>query len=123
MKPFDLEAAKRGEPIQCRNGTSVKFIAHIPEAHSAFRVIVLNPNGVVSIRNEHGRLEHVDNPLDLMMVPKKTTYWVNIYKCGGSLALSGVHTSEEAAKQGTFEYGRVYPERPFVKRISFEVEE
>ena len=39
MKPFDLEAAKRGEPIQCRDGRPVKFIGHVPEAHDHNRIV------------------------------------------------------------------------------------
>lgn len=30
MKPFDLEAAKRGEPIISRNGNVVEFVARVP---------------------------------------------------------------------------------------------
>ena len=41
MKPFDLEAAKRGEPIICRDGTPAKFIAHVPEANISERVVAL----------------------------------------------------------------------------------
>lgn len=39
MKPFDLEAAKRGEPIVTRDGRKAKFIAHVPEASEGFRVV------------------------------------------------------------------------------------
>lgn len=40
MKRFDLEAAKRGEPIVCRDGTPARFIAHDPEGAEEYRVLV-----------------------------------------------------------------------------------
>lgn len=40
MKPFDLEAAKRGEPIVTRNGRKAKFIGHVPEAVNVCKVVV-----------------------------------------------------------------------------------
>lgn len=40
MKPFNLEAAKRGEPIVTRDGRKARFIAHVPEAGEAYRVVV-----------------------------------------------------------------------------------
>ncbi len=120
MKPFDLEAAKRGEPIQYRDGVEVKFIAHVPEAHHSAKVIVLSPAGFISIRNEKGRIGTIDNPIDLMMAPKKITYWVNIYKneygplkhCAGTLI-----TSEEIANK------LAKDNQHCVKTISFELEE
>lgn len=39
MKPFDLEAAMRGEPIVARDGRKAKFIAHVPEAKEGFQVL------------------------------------------------------------------------------------
>ena len=40
MKPFDLEAAKRGEPIVTRGGEAAKFIAHVPDADKIGRAHV-----------------------------------------------------------------------------------
>lgn len=117
MKPFDLEAAKRGEPIQCRDGVEVKFIAHVPEAHHSAKVIVLSPAGFISIRNEKGRIGTIDNPMDLMMAPKKTKYWVNIYKnpdmTRPSLGVTFPSEKEALASKGPYS----------IKTISFELEE
>lgn len=41
MKPFDLEAAKRGEPICHSDGSLCKFVAYVPEAHKEQRVVIL----------------------------------------------------------------------------------
>lgn len=40
-KPFDLEAAKRGEPLITRDGDKARFVAHVPEACAECRVIGL----------------------------------------------------------------------------------
>ena len=79
MKPFSLEAAMRGEPIVCRDGTPAKFVAHVPEAVKSQRVIV-------QIRNNFGLFHETGwwgeiNPhySDLFMAPKKRTVWVNFY--------------------------------------------
>jgi hypothetical protein len=40
MKPFDLQAAINGEPIQTRDGCSLKFVAYVPEAHENCKVMV-----------------------------------------------------------------------------------
>ena len=40
MKPFNLEAAKRGEPIVTRDGRKAKFVAYVPEVKDEFKVIV-----------------------------------------------------------------------------------
>ena len=40
MKPFDLEAAKRGEPVCARDGTPVQQLVHFPEGG---RVTKLQP--------------------------------------------------------------------------------
>ena len=48
MKPFDLEAAKRGEPIVTRDGRKAKFIAHVPEAKHYQKIVLLMEGGLYS---------------------------------------------------------------------------
>ena len=82
MKPFDLEAAKRGEPICDRAGNPVRFIAHVPEAaNPSERVIVLALNGAISLHYENGTYALSDCDYDLFMATKKVKRerWVNIY--------------------------------------------
>lgn len=80
MKPFDLEAAKRGEPIITRDGRAVKFIAHVPEASAPFRVITLPKDGMPLCNWEDGKYEASDeHGADLFMAPKRRTVWVNLY--------------------------------------------
>ena len=40
-KPFNLEAAKRGEPLITRGGDKARFVAHVPEACAECRLICL----------------------------------------------------------------------------------
>ena len=121
MKPFDLEAAMRGEPIQLKNGEKCTFGAFLPSAAPSCQVVIINPQGYVISRYKDGRFEANKNcSSDIVMVPKIKTYWINIYKgkfnedryTAGSLL-----NSEETAK----EMRKIDP--TWVKTISFEVEE
>ena len=93
MKPFDLEAAKRGEPIMTRDGREAKFIAHVPEAAAAQQIVYLvegeiKTNWVTGERNKDVRYT-----TDLFMAPKKRTVWVNLYSDGEAFYH---YTQEEA---------------------------
>lgn len=79
MKPFNLERAKAGDPIVCRNGTPAKFIAHVPETSECSRVIGLS-DGLVFFYYENGFYAK-DEPYvrDLFMAKKKRTVWINLY--------------------------------------------
>ena len=82
MKKFDLEAAKRGDPIVTRDGSEAKFIAHVPELREMCRVLYTTPNSL-SARccSESGRHYPVGESFyDLFMASKKQTVWVNFYK-------------------------------------------
>ena len=80
MKPFNLEAAKRGEPIVTRTGVSVQFIAYVPEARHSERIVILCSYGV-RVRCESGKtMEGIENNGDLFMAPKKRTVWVNFFE-------------------------------------------
>ena len=100
MKPFDLEAAKRGEPLVTRDGRKARFIGHVPEALSGFRVVVfLEGDGEASDYLESGAY-YEDDPSehDLFMAPKKRTVWVNIYELSPSGSVNGmVHPTRESA--------------------------
>ena len=82
MKPFNLDAAKRGDAIQTRDGENAKFIAHAPEA-KAYKVVVLL-NGEFETYTEDGtHCEGRKTGYDLFMTPKKRTVWLNLnsYNC------------------------------------------
>ena len=82
MKPFDLEAAKRGDPIITRDGREVKFIAYVPEAKKSDQVIVWDHRDI-TCHYDDGRFSRYDtSDRDLYMAPKKHTVWVNLYSDG-----------------------------------------
>lgn len=71
MKPFDLQAAMRGEPIVTRDGRKAKFVAYVPEAEEPSRLVVLDERtGCVSLIYETGKFStYADSMEDLFMAP------------------------------------------------------
>lgn len=70
MKPFDLEAAMRGEPIVTRDGRKAKFIGYVPEAVGTEKVVALVA-GVIDTYQENGRFSYtVLTADDLFMAPQ-----------------------------------------------------
>ena len=108
MKEFNLEAAKRGEPIQTRDGQSAKFIAHVPEAQEHQRMVVFF-DGAVWVVGESGNFyqNKFASNHDLFMSPKKRTVWVNIYGTSAT-----VYCSEQDADKRAISWrigNRAYP--------------
>ncbi len=66
MKPFDLEAAKRGEPIVTYQKVVRQFIG-------------ARKNGYIVCETSEGTILEY-HPKDLYMTPTKRTVWVNFYK-------------------------------------------
>lgn len=96
MKPFDLEAAKRGEPITTRDGRSVRFLAYVPEAGEDARIVAMVAgDDLPRFYRESGLcfLNGEGSALDLAMVPR--IVWVNLYD-GGCAAW---HDSRADAEQ------------------------
>jgi hypothetical protein len=104
MKPFDLEAAKRGEKLVTRDGREVS------EFH-CFKTIVSDYPCVAIIDGERGTFsksgyfnssEHPHDD-DLFMAAKKRTVYVNIYDkdttaSGGGQNAHAFGTAEAARK-------------------------
>ena len=107
MKPktylvFNLEAAKRGEPIQCRDGTPAKFIAHVPEAHPTQKIVVLLGDNIYGYFESGQRAGIKNDPADLFMAPKKRTkrtVWLNFYPMAKTMILYGPYESEAQADE------------------------
>lgn len=81
MKPFDLEAAKRGEPVFDRDDDEVNFIG-------------VRNNGQIVIETKGGWLTS-EHSHYLFMAPKKRTVWVNLYSNKEAL----YHETEEKADE------------------------
>ena len=98
MKPFDLEAAKRGEPIVTRDGRKVTFVGHASQASKAYRLVVLI-EGAEYPPNffEDGVHQCSRQPTDedLFMAPCKRTVYMNIYTLGRACW----HGEEEVARR------------------------
>lgn len=96
MKPFDLEAAKRGEPIVTRGVEAAKFIAHVPDAEIGFRVVVML-DGVIECYCDDGSYRPSwKSTYDLFMAPRKRTVWVNVYPPGTN-CFGGAYETEAIA--------------------------
>lgn len=119
MRPFDLEAAKRGEPIITRDGREAKFIAHVPEAKEEHRVIVLVERNPLPAHEtgEYFDIRVGESKNDLFMAPKKRKVagWVNVYPSGDFFG----HTTEDEAEYfgGPSRIGRK------AHFVTFEIEE
>ena len=81
MKPFDLEAAKRGEPFIDKNFELPCYLVGVRQSGG----IVVEINGCMYVR-------HCS---ELFMAPKTRTVWVNFY--GGKEAF--YHETEEKADE------------------------
>lgn len=99
-RPFDLEAAKRGEPLVTRDGRSIKFVAYVPEAKEYSVIAFLpgekTPDTFTDKGLYYAGCTSMSSCRDLFMAPKpKRTVWVNIYEKNN---LATWFTSEELAK-------------------------
>lgn len=108
MKPFNLEEAKAGKPVQTKAGNPVRIIC-FDKVSNDFRPIV----ALVTYKNSSGEFEMLmraatDGTVlcgkiyDLCMAPVKHTGWINLYpQCGR------VNTSDllYATREDAEEYG------------------
>ena len=75
MKPFDLEAAQRGEPIVTSFGIEMIYVGIRP--HSESPVVASTKDGIIYAYSVDG-VANRDMP-PLFMAPKKRILWVNVY--------------------------------------------
>jgi hypothetical protein len=124
LKPFDLDAAKRGEPLVTRDGRKATFIAHVPEFDAYERVMVrIDGLGCSVSLGEDGKFKPASESChDLFMAPRKVELWVNVYDSrlsGNPGYRAAAFDTEEAARDnakrdGLCPIGAVLP-------ITFEV--
>lgn len=71
-RPFDLEAAKRGEPIVTRDGQKAVFVGHDPGADKEYRVLArVDSEKCASAYSENGSAKMFGaSDRDLFMAPK-----------------------------------------------------
>lgn len=102
MKPFDLEAAKAGDPVVTRDGRTARFVGHVPECDAVSRVLayIEGRNTVTGFMESGAFLSDGECPEDLFMAPKTRAYWVNMYQEDDSLfgrIAAYKHDSEQQA--------------------------
>ena len=102
MKPFDIEAAKRGEPIVSSDGD----LWYLVGVNRSFAIVVENRNGDLNTFQS----------CHLYMAPKKRTVWVNFYSNGEAFYH---RTKEEADGIDT----RAISDRIGNKAYAVEIEE
>lgn len=81
-RPFDLESAKRGDPLVTRDRRSARFVAHVEGAANYSVVAYIEGDNIVETYTEEGLLldEEAATNADLFMAPKpKRTVWANTY--------------------------------------------
>lgn len=96
-QPFDLEAAKRGEPLVTRDGRKAKFVAHVPESEKYPVVAIIEGDECFGGFTRDGKWieEILNSTFDLFMAPKPMrTVYVNFYR--GPTA--DVYTTERKAR-------------------------
>lgn len=101
MKPFNLEAALRGEPVCDNKGSIATQVAHFPTADRDFRVAVQwGENGPVGTYTDDGRPYVGSETHYLFMAPRKRKGWLHLMRAvsGG---LYACHTSVESERAAT----------------------
>lgn len=86
FKPFDLEAAKAGEPVCTRDGREARIICFDRIGNLPIIALVKNREGeTVYYYYNNGRdnKEDVEKDYDLLMKPIIKTGWINIHKKNG----------------------------------------
>lgn len=85
-KPFNLEAAKRGEPITNAQGQEVKFVAYAEGATDGYPLLCL-VKGSVQGYTPDGKFYSTTtpSPRDLYMAVVKKEGWVNITREGATV--------------------------------------
>jgi hypothetical protein len=110
MKPFDLEAAKRGEPIVNKEGRKVHFVGTTLNG----AVVAEDDRGNFHWHHPNGNVVgYPQNALTLYMAPKKKTVWVNLYESFSGVR-EGFHYDSEleatlAAGKAARIGGKSYP--------------
>jgi hypothetical protein len=101
MKPFDLKAAKRGEPLVTRAGKKVEEFHHFESCRDTEYACIAVIDGERESFNIEGRFHRgVESEADLLMAPKKRTVYVQVFgiaaDAGGVPALRAVAFENKA---------------------------
>lgn len=83
-KPFDLELAKKGHPVQTMDGRKVRIVCFDVKTEKYALLALIEENGVERSHFYTDKGEYVafgkDPDLDLVMAPIKKEGWINLYE-------------------------------------------
>ena len=114
MREFDLEAARRGEPVVTRDGRPARILATDLDSDFPIAVAIRDITGeTCSVRKINGRYvsETIESTLDLFMGER--TYYANVYmRETGPIIGSAFRTKDAAENVGQ-------RDEDYVKTIEF----
>ena len=104
LKPFDLEAAKKGKPVCTRDGRKARIICFDAKGDKPIIALVEakgNKDALIEkveryFINGHSVFEVRETNNDLMMLPEKKEGWVNVYK-------ERIYSTKEEAIEATYD--------------------
>lgn len=105
MRKFNLEAAKRGEPVCTVRGKKVRILSYDlkdPDGRT-IAAAVTHDDGTESLHTyfpDGSRYKNGTVGVDLRMGIKKHKVWINLYKDESPYVHGQLYYSEEEAKQG-----------------------
>jgi len=117
LKPFNLEAALRGEKVVTRSGEKVGTIAHFPEIKGSGRSVVFAAvsNMVLAYTVDGERESARGTDHDLFMAPKTEIVKVHLYRHADRPHYIYAQTDRGPTAPGNYKY--------LLKTIEVEIEE
>lgn len=81
MKPFDLSAALRGEPVVTRDGRKVLQVLHVDKISATYsRVVAVIENNIYAYSEEGKYINASESIYDLFMAPGTKKLWIAVKK-------------------------------------------
>lgn len=99
MKPFNLEEAMAGKPVQTRDGREVSQLKFFEDVNLNFIVGVVSKN--IWTWNMKGQCDALrgESDKDLFMATGKKSIWVNVYQdSNGKMWVGNYHNSKKEAE-------------------------
>lgn len=101
LKPFDLEAAKKGKPVRTRDGSKARIICFDKKGVIAPIIALIEDEdgdeGTYFFHQDGRVYDDRDNDYDLMMLFEKKEGWVNVYNDYGTYHSTYIYKTEKEA--------------------------
>lgn len=120
MKPFDIELAKAGHPVQTRDGKKVRILCYDADSKDYPIVGLIETERLVEpfLYSTEGKVRCCNVNLDLVMAPIKKEGWINIYT-----GVNGEFVSGSVFKRETDALNNVIKEFDYITTKKIELEE